>query len=96
MARARLNTVPVPVAMEIIADHLDEQERLGDSLKMGMDGIRMAIEKLDARVAAHDKRKAVWDKFVMTVATGLALAVIVGLYKIAMIVQSSRLPGVAP
>lgn len=92
--RIRLNTLQVPVAMEVIGEHLEEQARMSEALGRGLDGVRLAVEDLSKRVGEHDKRKARWDKFTMTVATGLAIAMIAGLYRLAMIVQASRLPGV--
>ena len=96
MARPQLHLIPLPVALEYVQAHMEDQDETADKIAVEVRALTTAVTALSTRLQVHDNRKAWMDGLTRVVLGGVLLAVLGMFYHLAIVVQSARLPGVAP
>ncbi|HZE50662.1 MAG TPA: hypothetical protein VE074_13925 [Jatrophihabitantaceae bacterium] len=86
----------VPYRLDQVEEHVRQQRELNMKINEGLyalnHSLALGIATLTTRMEAHDKAKDRWRAMVMTVASGVALALILFLAKVTWMMQSAKLP----
>lgn len=86
----------VPYRLDLLDEHVRQQRELNGKLVEGLHALKMTLDHgiatLTMRMEAHDKSKDRWRNWVMTIASGLALALILFLARVTWMIQSAKLP----